>query len=283
VAPDHVIMSAAGWDIWHDTALTRFDEFRFVYKRLTGDGTIIARVDSITNANVWAKGGVMIRESLDWASRHASVFVTPGQGVAFQRRLSSNAAGVSTSQAGIVAPHWVKLTRMGDLMTAQHSVDGVTWTDVTSTAGASSDTVVLGNPVYVGLALTSHATGVACTAEFSNVQMTGNVSGQWQMAEIGVDHPGNSPDSLYIAVQDSAGKTAVATHPDDNAVLQSAWQRWTIDLASLKSAGVNLKSVKKMYVGVGDRNNPQPDGAGRLYIDDIRISKGVPVEPNAVP
>jgi len=283
VAPDHIIMSAAGWDIWHDTALTRFDEFRFVYKRLTGDATIIARVDSITNTNVGAKGGVMIREGLDWGSRHASVFVTPGQGVAFQRRLSGNDAGLSTSQAGVVAPMWVKLTRTGDLLTAQHSADGKTWGDVVNATSPTSDTVVMGGSIYIGLALTSHAANAACTAEFSGIQTTGNVTGQWQMAEIGVDHPGNSPDSLYVAVQDSSNRTAVVTHPDPDAVLQAAWQRWTIDLAELKAAGVNLKAIKRMFIGVGDRNNPQPDGAGKLYIDDIRVTKGVPVEPNAVP
>ncbi len=283
VAPDHIIMSAAGWDIWHDTALTRFDEFRYVYKRLSGDGTIIACVDSVTNTNVWAKAGVMIRENLDWGSRHASVFVTPGQGVAFQRRLANNDVGVSTAQAGIVAPRWVKLTRVGDTFTAQHSADGVTWGDVVNATNPTTDTVVMGGTIYIGLALTSHAAGTACTAEFSGIQTTGGVTGLWEMAEIGVDHPGNSADNLYIAVQDSSNRTAVAVHPDPAAVTSAAWQRWAIDLASLKSAGVNLQAVKKMSVGVGDRNNPQPDGAGRLYIDDIRISKGVPVEPNAVP
>ncbi len=283
VAEDHIIMSAAGWDIWHDTALTRFDEFRFVYKRLNGDGTIIARVDSITNTNAWAKGGVMIRETLDWGSRHASVFVTPGQGVAFQRRQVGNDVGLSTQQTGVVAPRWVKLTRTGDLLTAQHSADGVTWGDVVNATNATSDTVVMGGTIYIGLALTSHAAAATCTAEFSNVQTTGGVSGPWQMAEIGVDHPGNSPDSLYVAVQDSSNHTAVVTHADPNAVLLNTWQQWTIDLAAVKSAQVNLKAIKKMSIGVGDRNNPQPDGTGRLYIDDIRLTKGVPVEPNAVP
>ncbi len=36
-------------------------------------------------------------------------------------------------------------------------------------------------------------------------------------------------------------------------------------------AGVNLNKVKRMYVGVGDHNNATPDGAGRIYIDDIRL------------
>ena len=136
-------------------------------KRLTGDGSIIARVDSIANTNVWAKGGVMIRETLDWGSRHASVFVTPG------RAWPSSGVCPATMpararQAGIVAPRWVKLTRTGNLFTAQHSADGVTWDDVASDQ-PTSDTVVMGGTIYIGLALTSHAANVPCTAEFSGI------------------------------------------------------------------------------------------------------------------
>ena len=40
-APDSFTMSASGTDIW-DTV----DEFRYAYKRLNGDGSIVARVDS---------------------------------------------------------------------------------------------------------------------------------------------------------------------------------------------------------------------------------------------
>jgi len=43
---DSFTMSASGVDIW-GTA----DEFRFAYKSLNGNGSIIARVDSIANAS----------------------------------------------------------------------------------------------------------------------------------------------------------------------------------------------------------------------------------------
>jgi hypothetical protein len=42
-----------------------------------------------------------------------------------------------------------------------------------------------------------------------------------------------------------------------------------------------LKTVTKMYVGVGVETTAT--SPGRLYIDDIRVSKGVPAEPNAAP
>ena len=34
---------------------------------------------------------------------------------------------------------------------------------------------------------------------------------------------------------------------------------------------MNLTSVKKMYIGVGNRDNPQSGGGGMLYVDDIRL------------
>jgi len=40
---------------------------------------------------------------------------------------------------------------------------------------------------------------------------------------------------------------------------------------------VNPARIKKIYIGVGDRDNPQPDGAGRIYVDDIIVTKPAPV------
>ncbi len=232
------------------------------------------------NTNNWAKGGVMIRETLDWGSRHASVFVTPGNGVAFQRRLANNDTGLNANQTGIVAPHWVKLTRSGNTLTAQHSDDGVTWGDVTHATNPTSDTVVMSPSVYIGLALTSHSAGNPTTAVFSGIQTTGSVSGSWQVADIGVTHPGNAPESVYLAVEDSAGQAATVTYPDPAATTLTDWQTWAIDLATIRDAGVKVHQVKKLRIGVGSRDNARPGGAGRLYIDDIRVTKGVPVEPN---
>ena len=69
---------------------------------------------------------------------------------------------------------------------------------------------------------------------------------------------------------------AVATHADADAVLATDWQKWHIPLADLQADGVNVASVKKMIIGVGDRNAPQPGGTGRIYIDDIRLTKRMP-------
>jgi len=60
-----ITLSGGGADIYQGTA-----EFRFAYKKLTGDGSITVRVDSVQTLEDWTKSGVMIRESWNhWACR----------------------------------------------------------------------------------------------------------------------------------------------------------------------------------------------------------------------
>jgi len=83
--------------------------------------------------------------------------------------------------------------------------------------------------------------------------------------------PANSVAPLYVAVEDSLGKSAAVTNSDPDAVLFSPWQEWNISLAEFASAGVNLSGVKKIYIGVGNRTAPQAGGSGKMYFDDIRL------------
>jgi len=82
---------------------------------------------------------------------------------------------------------------------------------------------------------------------------------------------GNSAEPLYVAVQDSLGVTGVVTYSEPDALQEARWHEWNIDLKQFAAAGVNLSSVKTMYIGVGNRTNPQAGGAGTMYFDDIRL------------
>jgi regulation of enolase protein 1 (concanavalin A-like superfamily) len=156
---------AAGADIW-DTA----DQFRFVYQTMTGDGEVVARVNSITQAHEWSKAGVMIRESLAADSRHALMAAAAARGYAFQRR--PDTAGSSVHTAGTLAapPGWVRLARTGNLFKGYQSADGVTWVPI------GSETILMGETVYVGLAVTSHNVGATTTASISGVRVTSQQS-----------------------------------------------------------------------------------------------------------
>jgi len=265
-----ITMSSAGTDIWNTA-----DQFRFVFKRLTGDGWIIAKVESIDNTNAWAKAGVMIRGTLDAGSRFAYNIVSAASGASFgQRTMTDTAATSAPATTIIVAPYWVKLTRTGDVFKAEISADGKTWTAATADATASSATVTMTGSLYVGLCVTSHNTNpkIVTTGVFSNISTSANISGAWQVAQIGVDSPENSPQDLYVVVQDTAGKTATVTWPNGSNV--AAWTEWKVPLSQF--TGVNLGAVKKMIIGVGDRKSPKPDGAGKMFFDDIRVLKPTP-------
>lgn len=154
-------VGGSGADIW-GTA----DEFRFVYQSLTGNGAVIAQVNSLTNSDGWAKAGVMIRESTAANAIHALTAITPANGVAFQRRTATGGTTAHTGVAGIVAPRYVKIERNGSTITSSYSSNGTSWTVVGSASMTMSTTIL------VGLCVTSHNDGVLSNAAFSNVSVT---------------------------------------------------------------------------------------------------------------
>ncbi|NLZ05070.1 MAG: hypothetical protein GXY19_07845 [Phycisphaerae bacterium] len=263
-ADSGVLMSAVGTDIWNTT-----DQFRYAYKNLSGDGSMTVRVDSLVRSNEWAKAGVMIRETLEGGSKHAFMCVTPDHGTTFQRRPVAGQDSASTDVGGSAAPRWVRLTRTGNVFTAHDSMDGVTWTEA---AVSPALTIEMAANVYIGLAVTSHDAAIVTAAEFSNLSMTGNVTGNWQTAEIGVAQPeGNAADGMYVRLEDSAGKSATVANADAAITVRPTWQEWRIPYSDL--SGVNLSRIEKMVIGVGSATSPKAAGAGIVYVDDIGFGK----------
>jgi hypothetical protein len=249
-------MSAEGVDIW-DTS----DQFHFAYKELSGAGTIIAKVESVENTNEWAKAGVMIRDTLNADSSHAMMVVTPTQGVSFQRRTPAGASSSDTTEAGITAPQWVKLERsIGGLIRAYYSADGSTWTQL------GTQTVTMSAPMYIGLALTSHNSGVSCEAKFSNVSFPDTTVGQqWTHQDIGITS--NDAEPMYVVLNGSA----VVNHDNPDAALINEWTQWDIELQAFADQGVNHTSINTIALGLGNKNNPEAGGTGKMYFDDIRL------------
>ncbi len=85
----------------------------------------------------------------------------------------------------------------------------------------------------------------------------------------------NTPATLYVAVEDSAGNAAAVVHSDPDAALAVEWLSWSIPFDAFSSAGVNLARVNTLYIGVGDRDNPSAGGSGIFYIDDILVGRPV--------
>jgi len=151
-------LSAAGTDIWGAT-----DEFHFACQPLRGDGVLMARVASLGLTDPWAKAGLMIRETLDTDSRHATLVVTPTNGAIMEGRAMPGDATDGIVTAGIDVPVWLKVVRLGDSFQGFVSMDGAAWTLVQAAQ------LEMAEDAYWGLVLTSHNTGVLATAGFENV------------------------------------------------------------------------------------------------------------------
>jgi regulation of enolase protein 1 (concanavalin A-like superfamily) len=282
VSESNILMSGIGTDIWGTS-----DQFRFVYKQLAGDGSIVARIDRLDNTNEWAKAGVMIRETLESDSVLVDGVLTPTFRACMQWRsgravdMGSPDATSHTVADSFTLPHWVKLTRNNNTFKIQHSADGVTWLDIVPETATDPTTITVTIPstVYIGLAVCSHNSTAAAGVEFSHIATTGTVTGPWQSRAIGTDQPiGNAVDTFYLSVEDSSGKKATLTNVDPYAVTAYQWRQWLIPLSDLQSAGVDPSKVTKLCLGVGDKTKPSRNASGLLYIDDIAFGRPIPAE-----
>ena len=255
-------LTGSGADIWNNS-----DEFTYAYKTLTGDGSLIARVVSNgTGTQAWAKGGVMIRDSLNGGSTHAMMAITAhtaaataGNGASFQYRATTDGASANTDSTAVVAPpYWVRIQRLADTLTGSVSADGKTWTQI------GTITITMTDPVYVGLCVTAHLAGEERTYQFDSIATTGTVTGSWQGAVI--DSPlYNAAANMHLTIEDSAGKSATVV--SDTAVTVPEWILWSIPMSDF--AGVNFAKVKKMVITIGDKTATAPGGTGIVFIDDI--------------
>ena len=187
------------------------DSFYFVHQSLDGNGSITARVASLTGSVLpgqvppgvtppqgpqpWAKAGIIIKASTTPGSAYAAVMATPGHGVRMQWNYTSDTAGLPGAVSA-ASPRWLRLTRSGDTITGYESADGTHWTTVgTATLAGLPSTVQAGlfvaSPQYVagsqGFANNSFAPfSTQAAAVFDRVSLAGGQPGAaWSAGHVG--------------------------------------------------------------------------------------------------
>ena len=166
------IIVAEGSDIWGNA-----DGFNFSYELKTNDFDVVVRQKSITHTSNWAKGGLMIRETLDSGSRNWNIVNDPlasdgiqapdGSGfganvVECNARVSTNGASGGWATNGVAAnpayPNaWVRLKRTGNVISGYASTNGVTWNQLgIANPTTVGDSNALPAVVYVGICVTAH-------------------------------------------------------------------------------------------------------------------------------
>ena len=140
------------------------DELHFAWQPWTGDGEIIARVDSLRMVTVQSFGGLMFRESLLPNARQVSVAFQTNSRATLRWRDGIAPAIQRTIALTPALPGWLKLTRQGSVFTGSTSTDDITWTVV--------GTATLDLPAQCLIGLTASASGgigARTIVTFSNV------------------------------------------------------------------------------------------------------------------
>jgi hypothetical protein len=164
-------VQGGGTEIWGSN-----DSCHFSYRSLTGDGAIIAKIDAPPTSNKNAKAGVMMRTSLAQGAPRAWLGLS-GDGNLQQNMPNLTVYGGTNygnkTLASALSSYWVKLERIGNIMTGYVSPDGSNWaaTDVGRIDAPVPDTI------YVGLVVSSFANGTLNASTFSHVQITGGDGG----------------------------------------------------------------------------------------------------------
>jgi regulation of enolase protein 1 (concanavalin A-like superfamily) len=190
------------------------DQGYFLSSSISGNFTASARVLSQSYNYIYAKAGLMARQSTVAGSINAAIFHTMTTlGVSYQCRsaLNGNTTAVNTGSTNAL-PYWVRLVRSGNTLSGWRSPDGSTWTQV------GNQTITMTDPVLVGLAVTSHNTGVTNTAVFDNVRVTRTPNAAPQV------NPGTAP-----AATTGAAAALAATASDDGlpsgSSLSTTWSK----------------------------------------------------------
>ncbi|HEY3324607.1 MAG TPA: LamG-like jellyroll fold domain-containing protein [Planctomycetota bacterium] len=151
-------IGGSGSDIWDPV-----DRAHYMYQPISGDFSLTTHVLSQQNTDGWAKAGIMARANLTSGSPHASVVVTPSNQTTMQARDVQGGGSWGGPNVGGPAPRWLRLVRTGNMFYAYQSPDGTTWNLVTN------HPVTMADPIYVGLAVTSHNNGAISDVLFSDV------------------------------------------------------------------------------------------------------------------
>jgi ABC-type transport system involved in multi-copper enzyme maturation permease subunit len=182
------------------------DTYMFVHQTLAGDGTLTARVASLSGAHTslsptsgnafgvssksqlgsqlhpglatWAKAGIILEPDTNQGTAYAAVMDTGSHGVQMQYNYTRDSPGLA-GPVGPSSPRWLRLTRVGDVITSYDSTDGAHWTKI-GTARLTG----LPHAVQIGLFVTSPAyfaagasngTPSVATAHFDQVSTQGDL------------------------------------------------------------------------------------------------------------
>lgn len=141
------------------------DEFRYVYREISGDVEATVKVSSLEAGDEFGKAGIMFRESASKDARHAFLTISAGKGVALERRKNAGEGTVRSGKGNVSTPVWLRLIKEDNYLSAYYSEDGDNWSFL------SEDIIDFPNTISIGLAVAAHGEDDSVTADFGELQI----------------------------------------------------------------------------------------------------------------
>ncbi len=238
------------------------DQFHFVWKSVTPDVGIGARVGSQTNTNAAAPAGVMLRAGTDPGAPYYAAFVTPGSGVSVLQRATQGGPAVSLVNLAGAAPAYLWVADIGGTLTTYDSADGYVWQKI---AGSSAP-AALGSQLLAGLAVASNDGTQLSQATIDSIVLSGKppapappipCPGPWTCADIGNPTPAGSQffDPNTGAWSITAGGADISGTNDQ---FRFVWQSLTGDgnIAARVASMAGMNSAAKAGVMLRASTDP---------------------------
>lgn len=154
-------VGSSGANMWF-----KEDDMHFVWKKVSGDVSIAADIDFVgTSAQAHRKACLVIRQNLDPGSPYVDV-ARHGDGLTSLQFREAQDGTTKEIQSNVAAPRRVRLDKIGDMVYLSVAADG----GEPHPSGASFR-LHLGDPFYVGLAVSAHDDKAFETAVFSRVEL----------------------------------------------------------------------------------------------------------------
>jgi ABC-type transport system involved in multi-copper enzyme maturation permease subunit len=185
------------------------DSFMFVHQPLVGNGAVTMRVTSLSGSPggggpngtlpatlqpvlaPWAKAGIIVERDMTQGGAYAAVMVTGAHGVRMQYDYTHDAPGLPGAVA-VSSPRWLRLTRIGDVITGYDSTDGSHWSDIgTAQLRGLRSTAQIGlfvaSPAYFPSGSNNGSPSMA-TASFDEISVRGDLpANSWTGEAIGAN------------------------------------------------------------------------------------------------
>jgi hypothetical protein len=183
-ASDTYTIVGSGADTWTDFG----DNFHFVYKEWTGDFVLEADIAIELGPSDWRKAMMMARQSLDGDAMYCASRLRSGDADNEYGQFSMqwrDGPGVGTGGStpgadrvllGKDAPARERFVRTGNDFTIFYLADTGQWVQV-----GAAKTVVLQDPILVGIGVCAHQLGDLATGTFKNVILTGPTGVDWEL------------------------------------------------------------------------------------------------------